>query len=291
MWQQLELDGSWQGRLRPWRKGTPWLKVLKTLVCYRLIAPGSAWRLHRQWFDASAMADLLESDFALAAKDTVYGCLDRLLVHKDDLFKFLVRHWGELFAARFDVLLYDLTTTYFETDELRGQDDLRQFGCSRDKRGDCRQVLIALIVTPEGFPLSYEAMSGNTVDNNTLGGFLCIGTSTHRNFKRPRQDPRRERVAACGGLKCRDSAPVSSHCAESARVRPFTRGTFGLRRRVDASSTALSQAGAQGYPGRYSALQPLMTCGPRWAPLRRRTLAPPRAPGPWAAAADPAPGG
>jgi len=118
------------------------------------------------------MADLLESDFALAAKDTLYRCLDRLLVHKDDLFKFLVRRWGELFAARFDVLLYDLTSTYFETDELRGPDDLRQFGYSRDKRGDCRQVVIALIVTPEGFPLSYEVMSGNTVDNTTLGGFL-----------------------------------------------------------------------------------------------------------------------
>jgi hypothetical protein len=172
LWQQLELDSFWRPRLRPSREGTPWLKVLKTLACYRLIDPGSEWRLHRQWFDTSAMADLLESDFALAAKDTLYRCLDRLLVHKDDLFKFLVRRWGELFAARFDVLLYDLTSTYFETDELRGPDDLRQFGYSRDKRGDCRQVVIALIVTPEGFPLSYEVMSGNTVDNTTLGGFL-----------------------------------------------------------------------------------------------------------------------
>jgi len=69
---------------------TPWLKVLKTLVAYRLIDPGSEWRLHRQWFDASAMADLLDSDFALAEKNTLYRCLDRLLEHKDDLFKFLL---------------------------------------------------------------------------------------------------------------------------------------------------------------------------------------------------------
>ncbi len=172
LWQQLELDSFWRPRLRPSREGTPWLKVLKTLVCYRLIDPGSEWRLHRQWFDASAMADLLESDFALAAKDTLYRCLDRLLAHKDELFQFLVRRWGELFAARFDVLLYDLTSTYFETDEPRGPEELRQFGYSRDKRGDCRQVVIALIVTPEGFPLSYEVMRGNTVDNTTLGGFL-----------------------------------------------------------------------------------------------------------------------
>ena len=120
LWQQLELDSFWRPRLRPSREGTPWLKVLKTLVAYRLIDPGSEWRLHRQWFDASAMADLLDSDFALAEKNTLYRCLDRLVEHKDELFKFLKRRWGELFGAKFDVLLYDLTSTYFETDVERG---------------------------------------------------------------------------------------------------------------------------------------------------------------------------
>ena len=172
MWQQLELDSFWRPRFARAQGHTPWLKVLKTLVAYRLIDPGSEWRLHRQWFDASAMGDLLESDFALAEKNTLYRCLDRLVEHKDDLFKFLVRRWGELFGAKFDVLLYDLTSTYFETDEDRGPDDLRQFGYSRDKRGDCRQVVIALIVTPEGFPLSYEVMGGGTADSTTLSGFL-----------------------------------------------------------------------------------------------------------------------
>lgn len=172
LWQQLELDAFWRPRLRPSREGTPWLKVLKVLTAYRLIDPGSEWRLHRQWFDASAMADLLKSDFGLAEKNTLYRCLDKLVEHKDDLFKFLKRRWGELFNASFDVLLYDLTSTYFETDEDRGEADLRQYGYSRDKRGDCRQVVIALIVTPEGFPLSYEVMSGNTADSTTLGDFL-----------------------------------------------------------------------------------------------------------------------
>jgi transposase len=172
LWQQLELDSFWRPRFACAQGNTPWLKVLKTLVAYRLIDPGSEWRLHRQWFDASAMADLLESDFALAEKNTLYRCLDRLVEHKDELFKFLLRRWGELFGAKFDVLLYDLTSTYFETDEDRGADDLRQFGYSRDKRGDCRQVVIALIVTPEGFPLSYEVMSGDTADSTTLSGFL-----------------------------------------------------------------------------------------------------------------------
>jgi hypothetical protein len=172
LWQQLELDSFWRPRLRPSREGTPWLKVLKTLVAYRLIDPGSEWKLHRQWFDASAMADLLDADFALAEKNTLYRCLDKLVEHKDELFKFLKRRWGELFGTKFDVLLYDLTSTYFETDVERGPEDLRQFGYSRDKRGDCRQVVIALIVTPEGLPLSYEVLAGNTADSTTLSDFL-----------------------------------------------------------------------------------------------------------------------
>ena len=172
LWQELDLESFWRARLAPSREGTPWLKVLQTLVAYRLIDPGSEWRLHRQWFDASAMADLLNADFALAEKNALYRCLDRLVEHKDELFKFLCRRWGELFGAKFDVLLYDLTSTYFETDTERGPEDLRQYGYSRDKRGDCRQVVIALIVTPEGFPLSYEVLSGNTADCTTLSEFL-----------------------------------------------------------------------------------------------------------------------
>jgi hypothetical protein len=172
LWQQLDLDSFWAPRLVPSREGTPWLLVLQTLVAYRLIDPGSEWRLHRHWFDASAMGDLLGADFALAEKNTLYRCLDKLVEHKDALFKFLVQRWGELFGAKFDVLLYDLTSTYFESDVERGETDLRQYGYSRDKRGDCRQVVIALIVTPEGFPLSYEVLSGNTADSTTLGDFL-----------------------------------------------------------------------------------------------------------------------
>jgi transposase len=173
LWQQLDLDAFWAPRLVPSREGTPWLKVLKTLVAYRLIDPGSEWRLHRQWFDASAMADLLEADFELAEKNTLYRCLDKLAAHKDEQYKFLKQRWGELFGASFEVLLYDLSSTYFETDEERSSGDLRQYGYSRDKRGDCRQVVIALIVTPEGFPLSYEVLAGNTADSTTLSGMLA----------------------------------------------------------------------------------------------------------------------
>jgi hypothetical protein len=172
LWQQLDLDTFWSARLPASRKGTRWVQVLQILVAYRLIDPGSEWRLHRDWFTASAMADLLEADFALAGKDTLYRCLDKLLAHKQALMLFLKQRWGELFGASFDVLLYDLTSTYFETDTVREAPDKRQYGYSRDKRGDCRQVVIGLIVTPEGFPLSYEVLAGNTADCTTLSGLL-----------------------------------------------------------------------------------------------------------------------
>jgi hypothetical protein len=143
------------------------------LVSYRLIAPGSEWKLHRDWFGKSAMADLLGSDFALAEAHKLYACHDFLLQHKDALFTHLVARWRDLFNANFDVLLYDLTSTYFEinaSDTPEG--DKRRHGYSRDKRPDCPQVVIALVVTPEGLPLAYEVLPGNTADCKTLRMFL-----------------------------------------------------------------------------------------------------------------------
>lgn len=172
LWGQLALDTFWQPRLPPSREGTRWLNVLKTLTCYRLIDPGSEWRLHRYWFDHSAMADLLGEDFGVAEKDTLYRCLDKVLAHKTALFSHLQQRWATLFEARFDVLLYDLTSTYFESDPPFGESDKRKFGYSRDKRSDCVQVVVALIVTPEGFPLAYEVLAGNTADKTTLKDFL-----------------------------------------------------------------------------------------------------------------------
>ena len=172
MWAWLQLDEFWASRLVPSRKGTRWLNVLKTLVCYRLIDPGSEWRLHRQWYDRSAMGDLLGEDEALAQADTLYRCLDKLLAHKQALFSFLQARWHALFDVKFEILLYDLTSTYFECDSPDDEQDKRKFGHSRDKRSDCVQVVIALIVTPEGFPLAYEVMSGNTADKTTLWTFV-----------------------------------------------------------------------------------------------------------------------
>ena len=171
LWRQLGLDAFWEGRLGEGREEVPWAKVLELLVVSRLVSPGSEFRLHRQGFDQSAMGDLLGTGFAVAEKDRLYRCLDRILKHKAALFEHLRQRWQELFKARFDVLLYDLTSTYLEGE---GEEIPKaQHGYSRDHRFDCRQVVIALVVTPEGFPLAYEVMEGNTSDRTTLRGFLA----------------------------------------------------------------------------------------------------------------------
>jgi len=173
LYNELELDQFWSQRLPVSRKGTRWDLVLQTLCAYRLIDPGSEWRLHRQWFEGSAMGDLLGADFGqLAESHKLYECHDLLLEHKGALFDHLTRRWRDLFNAQFEVLLYDLTSSYFESNPPFPEGDKRKFGYSRDKRSDCVQVVIALIVTPEGFPLAYEVMPGNTSDKTTLKAFL-----------------------------------------------------------------------------------------------------------------------
>jgi len=172
LWQQLHLDEFWVQRLPPSRKGTRWDQVLLILVVYRLLSPGSEWRLHREWYARSALADLLGMDEVIE-RHALYDCHDLLLEHKTALFDHLVTRWRDLFNVSFDVLLYDLTSTYFEIDPPLSEDDKRQFGYSRDHRSDCVQVVIALVITPQGFPLAYEVLHGNTADNTTLKDFLA----------------------------------------------------------------------------------------------------------------------
>jgi transposase len=172
LYEQLGLHRFWADRLPDSREGTCWQHVLQTLVCYRLIDPGSEWRLHRQWFEQSAMGDLLGTDYGLVEKNALYRCLDKLLEHKQALFGHLRQRWQDLFGVRFEVLLYDLTSSYFESPPPHDEADKRRHGYSRDKRNDCVQVVIALIVTPEGLPLAYEVLPGNTADCTTLRGML-----------------------------------------------------------------------------------------------------------------------
>ena len=173
VWEELQLDRFWAERLPASRKGTRWDRELFVLVAYRLLAPGSEWRLHREWFERTALADLLGADFGLAEIHKLYRCHDLLLAHKQALFDHLTGRWRDLFNARFDLLLYDLTSTYFEAEPPFPEGDKRRFGYSRDHRPDCVQVVIALVVTPDGLPLAYEVLAGNTSDKTTLRGFLA----------------------------------------------------------------------------------------------------------------------
>jgi transposase len=182
LWQQLGLDEFFQQRLPEGREAVSWEKVLRLLVVNRLLDPGSEFHVHRQWYVDSAMDELLETDFAVAGKDRLYRCLDRILEHKQDLFVWLNQKWADLFHADFEVLLYDLTSTYFEGE--MEQNPKAKRGYSRDKRPDCLQLVIALVVTPDGFPLAYEVMNGNTSERTTLRDFLKKIETTYGKARR-----------------------------------------------------------------------------------------------------------
>src|SRR6266545_1333965 len=170
LWDELHLSSFWQERLSDGKAAVSWAKVLELLTVRQLVAPGSKWHLHRRWFLSSAMDQLLDEDFAIAAKNRLYECLDRIDPHRAALFTHLQTRWKDLFGATYDVLLYDLTSTYFEGQ--MEQAPKAKHGYSRDKRSDCRQVVIAVVLSPEGFPLAYEVMPGNTSDKTTLKLFL-----------------------------------------------------------------------------------------------------------------------
>ena len=182
LWDRLHLSSFWTMQLMDSRGEVPWAKVLQLLVINRLIDPGSELRIHRQWFLRSAMDELLEVDFAAAGKDRLYRCLDRILEHKEALCRHLAQRWKTLFDTSFDVLLYDLTSTYFEG--LCEQVPKARHGYSRDGRGDCRQVVIALVITPDGLPLAYEVLAGNTADKTTLREFLAKIERLHGKARR-----------------------------------------------------------------------------------------------------------
>ncbi len=182
LWQQLGLQEFWDSRLAGSREEVPWEKVLRLLVVNRLLDPGSEFRVHRQWYLSTAMDALLGTDFAVAEKNRLYRCLDRVLEHKQELFLWLRQKWADLFQAEFEVLLYDLTSTYFEG--AMEDNPKAKYGHSRDKRTDCLQVVIALVITTDGFPLAYEVLDGNTSDRTTLRSFLDRIEKTYGKAKR-----------------------------------------------------------------------------------------------------------
>ena len=166
LWQELGLDAFWQQRLGNERGEVPWAKVLELLAVNRLLDPRSELFVHEKWFPQTAMDVLLDCDFAVAHKDRLYRCLDRIVEHKTELEQHLASKWKDLFGASFDIILYDLTSTYFEG-RAEGVAKAKR-GYSRDHRPDCKQLVIALVVTAEGFPLTYEIFDGNKIDSTTL---------------------------------------------------------------------------------------------------------------------------
>ena len=166
LWQELGLDAFWQQRLGNERGEVPWAKVQELLAVNRLLDPRSELFVHEKWFPQSAMDVLLDCDFAVAHKDRLYRCLDRIVEHKTELEQHLAAKWKDLFGASFDIILYDLTSTYFEG-SAEGVAKAKR-GYSRDHRPDCKQLVIALVVTVEGFPLTYEIFDGNKIDSTTL---------------------------------------------------------------------------------------------------------------------------
>jgi len=182
LWEELGLRAFWDDVLSEQRAEVPWAKVVELLVVNRLCDPRSELFIHEKWFPQSAMDLLLDCDAAVAQKDRLYRALDRILAHKDALERHLAQKWRDLFGASFDVLLYDLTSTYFEGDAEEVEKAAR--GYSRDHRPDCAQLVIAIVVTPEGFPLSYEVFEGNRADVTTLEAMLDQVEAKHGRARR-----------------------------------------------------------------------------------------------------------
>src|SRR5215468_345558 len=160
----------------------PSAKMAAVLVAARLCEPSSELHIAEDWYRRTALCDLLQLDGDLVNKDRLYRALDLLLPHKAELEAHLSRRCGELFAVDNEVLLYDVTSTYFE-----GQAEANpqaQRGYSRDHRPDCKQVCIALVVTFDGFPLGYEVFAGNTHDSRTLQTIVTTMEARHGAFGR-----------------------------------------------------------------------------------------------------------
>jgi transposase len=172
LWKRLELDRFWEALLDGPEEAAevPWSRVAALLAINRLCAPGSELAIEECWYPSTALDDLLGIEAGKINDTRLYRCLDRLLPHKTNLERHLTRRYGELFAAEFDVLLYDLTSSYVEG--AAEKDPMMRRGYSRDHRPDCKQVVIALIVNVEGFPLSYETFDGNRADVTTLESVL-----------------------------------------------------------------------------------------------------------------------
>ena len=170
LWKRLELDDFFQQAMDDDPAEVPWSRVAAVLAINRLCAPGSELAIEERWYPSTALEDLLDLDEDKINDTRLYRCLDRMLPHKTRLEQHLKQRYGELFGAEFDVLLYDLTSTYVEG--AAEKNPMMRRGYSRDHRPDCEQMVIALIVNREGFPFSYETFDGNRADVSTMETIL-----------------------------------------------------------------------------------------------------------------------
>jgi transposase len=170
LWKRLELDRFFEQSVDEQEAEVPWSRVAAVLAINRLCAPGSELAIEQRWYPSTALDDLLSIEDGKLNDTRLYRCLDRILPHKTELERHLKQRYGELFGAEFDVLLYDLTSTYVEG--AAEKNPMMRRGYSRDHRPDCEQMVIALIVNSEGFPFSYETFDGNRADVSTMETIL-----------------------------------------------------------------------------------------------------------------------
>ena len=170
LWRRLELDRFFEQAVDGDSADVPWSRVVALLAINRLCAPGSELAIEQRWYPATALDDLLAIEEGKINDTRLYRCLDRILPHKVKLEQQLKERYGALFGAEFDVLLYDLTSTYVEG--AAEKNPMMRRGYSRDHRPDCEQMVIALIVNSEGFPFSYETFDGNRADVSTMETIL-----------------------------------------------------------------------------------------------------------------------
>ena len=166
LWQMLGLDGVLAAAVPAGREGVPWATVAAILCIARFCRPSSELHIEKHFYPATALEDLLGVSPAQVHTDRLYAALDELLKHKKRIEQHLRQRLGQLFDLSYDLLLYDLTSTYFEG--LCAANPMARRGYSRDSRPDCPQVVIALIVTTDGYPLGYEVFDGNTADSTTV---------------------------------------------------------------------------------------------------------------------------
>ena len=182
LWKMLELDRFWQNAIDSQPADVSWSSVAAILALNRLIDPGSELSIEERWYGKTCLDDLLGIPEAKVNTDRLYRSLDLMLPHKEALEKHLRTKYGELFQANFELLLYDLTSTYFEGEAKANSQAQR--GYSRDHRPDSKQVILALVVSEEGFPLAYEVFDGNRSDVTTLEEILSIVERKYGRFKR-----------------------------------------------------------------------------------------------------------